>query len=74
MENMYYSSEVMEQAGKNISMVTEGKIRLHILGNSADIHTGEMEQKECSSFCDFIKTKNGDLVDNLVGCEMYEEY
>ncbi len=68
----YYSENVMERAKRNMALIRSGKVRNHKLGNSASIHTGEIEEKECSLYCDFLRTKNCDFIFGLRGSDNNE--
>lgn len=68
----YYFSNVEERAESNMELIKSGKVRDHKLGNSASRHTGEIEEKECSLYCDFLRTKNCDFVFALRGNENNE--
>lgn len=39
-------------------LIGGGKVRNHKIGNSAHIHTGEVEREECQTYCDFLLSKN----------------
>lgn len=52
-----------------LEFIREGKIRNHLLGNAAGEHSGETELIESQSFRDFLPTKNGCMVFDLVGCD-----
>lgn len=61
-----------EIAQKGVSLVKEGKVRNHKLGNSARIHSGEAERREYQLFRDFLPGKNGCMVYELIGSDKYE--
>lgn len=61
-----------EIAREGILLVTRGQVRNHKLGNSARIHTGEVEKKECQNYRDFLPGKNCCMVYELTGSECYE--
>lgn len=67
MGKTYYSRECEEYVRKSMEQIREGKVRNQKLKNNAPIHTGELEEQECSSFCDFLLTRNYFLVDSLRG-------
>lgn len=68
-ERTYYSKEVEESAKESMRQIREGLVRNHKLKNSALIHTGEIEERECDMFCDFLMSKNYFMIDTLRGCE-----
>lgn len=61
-----------EIAGRGISLIKEGKIRNHKLGNSSRIHTGEPERKEAQNYRDFLPGLNCCIVYELTGSEFYD--
>lgn len=68
-ERNYYSKETEDFADESMRQIRSGTVRNHKLKNSARIHTGEMEEVECDVFCNFLRSKNYFLVDELRGCE-----
>lgn len=68
-EKNYYSKETEDFANESMRQIKSGAVRNHKLKNSARIHTGEMEEVECDTFCNFLMSKNYFLVDELRGCE-----
>ena len=52
-----------------LELIRGGKIRNHLLGNAAGEHGGEAELIESQRFRDFLPTKNGCTVFDLVGCD-----
>ncbi len=65
----FYSEEI-ERIGENgIQMIKTGAVRNHKLGNNARIHTGEMEENESLLFCDFLITRNCELILELRGSD-----
>lgn len=61
-------------AKNGIQMVLDGKVRNHKLGNSARVHTGEVEKRESQQYRDFLSTKNCRIAYELTGSDHYEEY
>lgn len=61
-----------EIAKKGMLLVSSGKVRNHKLRNSSRIHTGEVEDKECRVYRDFLPSKNCCIVLELTGSEYYE--
>ena len=61
--------KLREIAKRNLQLVQEQKIRNHKLGNSAPMHSGEIEEQECERFCDFLKSRNCFFVENLRGTD-----
>ena len=61
-----------EMAERARSLLQEGKIRNHKLGNSAAVHTGEIEKKEVRIYRNFLPSKNCSIVYSLTGSENYE--
>ncbi len=55
-----------------MSLLSDGRIRNHRLGNTSRIHSGEMEKKEYHIYRDFLPSKNGRMVYNLTGNDNYE--
>lgn len=68
-ERMYYEPEIREIAKRNLQLIQEKKIRNHKLGNSAPMHSGEIEELECERFCDFLKSRNCFYVETLRGTD-----
>lgn len=50
-----------------LEFIRGGRIRNHLLGNAAGEHGGEAELIESQRFRDFLPTKNGCMVFDLVG-------
>lgn len=61
-----------EIARDAMGWIRSGKIRNHKMGNSARIHSGEVEKKEYQNYRDFLSGKNGCMVYNLTGRGYYE--
>jgi len=61
-----------EMAERCKKLLQERKIRNHKLGNSAAIHTGEIERKEAQIYRDFLPSRNCCIVYSLTGSENYE--
>ena len=55
-----------------IDMIKIGKIKKHILHNSASNQSAEIERKELASYLDFIRTHFCYDIINLTGRENYE--
>lgn len=73
MDNQNLQVVSAEQIAKNgMSLVNSGKIRNHKLKNSSRIHTGEVEDKECRVYRDFLPSKNCCIVLELTGSDCYE--
>lgn len=53
-------------------LLQKGKVRNHKLGNSAAVHTGEIEKKESHIYRDFLPSRNFYIVYSLTGSENYE--
>lgn len=66
---METASEIAERA---MLLLKEGRVRNHKLGNSARIHSGEVEMEEYHRFRDFLPSKNGRMVYMLTGSDHYE--
>lgn len=64
------SAEVIARNG--MGMVADGRVRNHKLGNSAQIHTGEIETRERQIYRDFLPSKNCCMVYDLTGSDFYE--
>ncbi len=64
-----YPKNIEEIGKKGIQMIKSGAIRNHKLGNNAQIHSGELEEKESLLFNDFLVTRNCEIVINLRGKE-----
>lgn len=56
-------------AQNGMRLIASGKIRNHKLGNSARIHTGEVEKKERQIYRDFLSSRNCSMVYNLTGSD-----
>lgn len=52
-----------------MGFVRDGRIRNHLLGNTAGEHSGEVELLESQVFADFLPTKTGCEVFELVGSD-----
>ena len=63
-----------EIAKNGMTLINNGKIRNHKLGNSARIHTGEVEKREYQIYRDFLPSKNCCMVYELTGSDCYEQY
>ena len=61
-----------EIAKNGMLLITSGNIRNHKLGNSARIHTGETEKRECQIYRDFLPSKNCCMIYDLTGSDYYE--
>lgn len=73
MNNRNPQNATAERIAKNgISLVLDGKVRNHKLRNSSRIHTGEMENKECRIYRDFLPSKNCCIVLGLTGSDCYD--
>lgn len=59
-------------AQRGMSLINDGKIRNHKLGNSSRIHTGAVEKKEYQTYRDFLPSKNCCMVYELTGSDDYE--
>lgn len=68
-QRAYYTKEIEESAKESMRQIKSGAVRNHKLKNSAQIHTGEIEENECSMFCDFLDTRNFFLINDLRGNE-----
>ena len=66
------STQATEIAQRMIQLIQEGKIRNHKLKNMATQHSGEIEEMECKTFCDFLPTKNFNFLLELRGCDNHE--
>lgn len=69
--NMHGDS-AKEIAENGVALITSGKVRNHKLGNSARIHTGEVEKREYQLYRDFLPSKNCCMVYELTGSDYYE--
>lgn len=58
-----------EIAKHGMELIKNGKIRNHGLGNSARVHTGEIEKRESQIYCDFLPSKNCNMVYELTGSD-----
>ena len=67
MNERFYPEKITKIGEQGIKMIKEGTIRNHKLGNSAPIHSGEIEDRESVLFSDFLTTRNCDIVNNLRG-------
>jgi len=63
-----------EIAQNGIRLIESGKVRDHKLGNSARVHTGEVERAEYQTYRDFLPSKNCRIVCELTGSGYYESY
>ena len=61
-----------EIAQNGIQLIISGKVRDHKLGNSARIHTGEVEIEEYQTYRDFLSSKKCRIVCELTGSDCYE--
>lgn len=61
-----------EIAKNGVALIKNGKIRNHKLGNSASIHTRELEKREYQIYRDFLPSKNCCMVYELTGSDCYE--
>lgn len=61
-----------EIAKEGILLLKEEKVRNHKLRNSAQIHTGDVERKECQAYRNFLPSKIACMIYNLTGSENYE--
>lgn len=50
-------------------LINGGKVRNHKLGNSARVHTGEIERAERQTYREFLPSKNCRIVCELTGRE-----
>lgn len=64
----YYSKDVHESAKESMRQIKEGLVRNHKLKDRVQIHSGEVQERECDLFCDFLMSKNYFLIANLRGC------
>lgn len=55
-----------------IELIARGKVRDHKLSNTSQIHTGEMERKECQTYRDFLPSKNCCMIYELTGSDLYD--
>ena len=60
------SEQVSEEA---VAFIRDGKIRNHLLGNTAGKHSGEVELLEGQRFADFLPSKNSFMVFGLTGSD-----
>lgn len=65
-------SEAVKMTYYAMELIAQKKVRNHKLRNSAPVHTGEIEKRECKEFCEFLQTKNSDFVYNLRGSDKAE--
>ncbi len=72
MGNTRLSQEIIASGEKMMQMVREGKIHMHIMGNSSLERYGDLEHKETVEYGDFIKTKFCYDLMNLMGVENHE--
>lgn len=64
------SSQCAAEIAKNaMSLIENGRVRNHKLGNSVRIHTGEVERAERQAYRDFLPSKNCRIVCELTGSE-----
>ncbi len=61
-----------EIAKRGFRLVENGVVRNHKLGNSARVHTGEVEERESQLFRDFLPSKNCRIAYELTGSDCYE--
>lgn len=61
-----------EIAQNGMKLIESGKVRDHKLGNSARVHTGEVERAEYQTYRDFLPSKNCRIVCELTGSGWYE--
>lgn len=64
--NLQRADQITENA---MRLISGGRVRNHKLGNSARIHTGEVERVERQIYRDFLPSKNCRIVCELTGCE-----
>lgn len=64
--------ESVEIAKRGMQLVNSGKIRNHKLRNCSRVHTGEVEDKECRVYRDFLPSKNCCMVLELTGSDIYD--
>lgn len=62
--NQQTADEITHNA---MRLIGGGKVRNHKLGNSARIHTGEIERAERQTYRDFLPSKNCRIVCELTG-------
>lgn len=65
----FYPGYIEKIGKKGVHMIKSGAIRNHKLGNNAQIHSGELEEKESLLFNDFLVTRNCEIIINLRGRE-----
>lgn len=61
-----------EIARQGMELVKEGKVRNHMLGNTATVHSGTVEWEEYQQFRDFLPGKNCCMLYELTGRDDYE--
>lgn len=64
--NLQSADQITQSA---MGLISKGKVRNHKLGNSARIHTGEIERTERQIYRDFLPCKNCRIVCELTGRE-----
>lgn len=73
MNNQKLQAITADEIAKNgMLLINSGKIRNHKLRNSSRVHTGEVEDKECRIYRDFLPSKNCCIVLELTGSDSYE--
>lgn len=61
-----------EIARRGMSLISDGKVRNHKLGNSSRIHSGVVEKIEYQTYRDFLPSKNCCMIYELRGSDNYE--
>lgn len=72
MSNAGLSQEIITSGDKMVQLIKEGKVRMHIMGNSSFDRYGDIEHKETVDYGDFIKTRFCNDLMNLTGTGYYE--
>ena len=67
MKNYQVGRSAADIASDGIKCIRAGVVRNHKLGNTSQIHSGEIEERERAVFRDFLISRNGCFVYGLTG-------
>lgn len=62
----FYPGEIEKIGEDGVQMIRSGAVRNHKLANNARTHSGELEENEALLFCDFLSTKNCEIIEELI--------
>ena len=73
-EGMIHSEEASAGADRFVEDMRSGKLRMELLPNTYGRFSGELEESDYVSFCEFLKSRNGVNVLEMLDAEDSKAY